>query len=300
MKHILLFLLFALPLLATAQDDYYKKKPADRSYIITLKDGTQLRGEIVRQDSIEAIIRTRDLGEVRVDAGQIVRTEQRGAETPEGTFPNIFPQTMRLAPTAFSAEKGRGYYRNYLLYFNQFEYGISDNWSVGTSFFLLRPWGLFSLNTKFTLPVSNRVRLGLNAQYVVLQNGGFLRGNNAGYEGVGYIQGLATLGDRQNNSTVGLGWSLSNGSVSRNVVGSFGLVRKISPKLSFITENFILFGDGSISFSSLLSAGVRFDRRKHAFDLAAYVPIVSYRAGGIRETSAVFIPFGSYYLRLGK
>ena len=139
MKHTLLFLLFALPLLATAQDDYYKKKnrrPLLHHYA-QRRHATAGRNSATGQ--YRSHYRTRDLGEVRVDAGQIVRTEQRGAETPEGTFPNIFPQTMRLAPTAFSAEKGRGYYRNYLLYFNQFEYGISDNWSVGTSFFLLRP-----------------------------------------------------------------------------------------------------------------------------------------------------------------
>ncbi|GAB3014219.1 hypothetical protein GCM10027185_06630 [Spirosoma pulveris] len=35
-------------------------------YSIVLKDGTQLRGELVRQDTAEAIIQTDNLGEIRL------------------------------------------------------------------------------------------------------------------------------------------------------------------------------------------------------------------------------------------
>lgn len=302
MKHVFLFLLLSLPFLATAQDDYYKNKPVERTYTITLKDGTQLRGELVRQDSAEAIIRTRNLGEVRVQASQIVRMEQVGAETESetGIYPNIFSQTMRLSPTAFSAEKGRLYYQNYFLYFSQFEYGISDNISVGTTFFTFLPTALFSLNAKFTAPVGQRVRLGIQAQYASIGADGILfNGINAvnARAGLGYLQGIVTTGDRQNNTTFGLGWSVSNGELSRNVVGTFGLVRKVSPRLSFITENFVLFGAGSVSFAGVLSGGIRFDRRRHAFDLAAYVPVVI----GRNVSSTFFlIPFASYHLRFGQ
>ena len=209
MRHFLFFLLFSLPLLATAQDDYYQKKPDSRTYTITLKDGTQLRGELVRQDSVEAIIRTQNLGEVRVQASQIVRMEQIGAatESETGTYPNIFPQTMRFSPTAFSAEKGRVYYHNYALYLSQFEYGVSDNFSIGTTFFTFVPSALFSLNAKFTAPVGQRVRLGVQAQYVSIgADGIFFSGNNTvnARAGAGYLQGIVTTGDRQNNTTFGL------------------------------------------------------------------------------------------------
>jgi hypothetical protein len=295
-------LLTLLPLLAAAQEDYYQKKntpvPGRHPYTILLKDGTQLRGELLRQDSTEAVIRTKNLGEVRLKSDQIVRIEQEGAQA-EGTgFPNLFSQTMRLAPTAFSAEKNKLYYRNYFLYFSQFEYGITDNWSVGTTFFTFLPTAIFSLSTKVSLPVSSRVRLGISAQYMGVRLNG-LPGNsgNSTVEGIGYVQGIVTTGDRQNNTSYGLGWSVSNGELSRNVVGSFGLVRKVSPKLSFITENFVLFGSGAVDFSGVLSAGVRFDRRRHAFDLAAYIPIV---IGRNISTPITFVPYASYHIRIGK
>ncbi|GAB3512771.1 hypothetical protein GCM10027341_53940 [Spirosoma knui] len=295
MKYALLWLtLLLVPLRTLAQDEYYPKNKTPESvkstYVITLKDGTQLRGELIRQDSSDAIIRTRNLGEIRLKADQIVRIELIGARAEGESFPNLFPQTMRIAPTAYSAEKGKLYFRNYFLYVSHFEYGISDNWSVGTTFYSFLPTNLFSLNTKVSLPVGNRVRVGVNAQYAAVRFDGLL-------EGIGYLQGIVTTGDRQNNTTYGLGWSISNGEVSRNFVGTFGLVRKVGPKLTFISENFVLFGNGQVNFAGLLSGGIRFDRRRHAFDLAAYIPIII--ESGI-ETPIFFMPFASYHLRISK
>lgn len=297
MKHIVLMLFFLLPGVVMAQDDYYPKNaqpsPTKRLYTIVLRDGTELRGELIRQDSAEAIIRTKNLGEVRLRADQIVRVEQESVLGEGQSFPNLFPQTMRLAPTAYQAKRGRLYYRNYFLYVSQFEYGVNDNWSVGATFYSFLPTNLFSLNTKLSTPVGDRVRLGVQAQYAAVRFGGDI-------DGIGYLQGIVTTGDRQNNTTYGLGWSLSNGEVSRNFVATFGLVRKVSPKLTFISENFALFGAGvnrNVDFVGVLSGGIRFDRRRHAFDLAAYVPLIF---GARTSTLITFIPFGSYHLRIGK
>lgn len=296
MRYLLYSFLLLLPTLAWAQADYYKQEdkptPLNRRYTIILKDGTQLRGELVRQDSVEAVIRTGNLGEIHLKTDQIVRIEQIGSWAEGEVYPNLFSQTMRIAPTAFSAEKGRLYYRNYYLYFSQFEYGVTDNWSVGTTFYSFLPTNLFSFNTKLTVPVGsqNRVRLGVNAQYSAVRFDGLL-------EGIGYVQGIVTTGDRQNNTTYGLGWSISGSNISHNVIGTFGLVRKVRPKLTFITENFILIGSGSVDFAGVLSAGIRFDRRRHAFDLAAYIPLI---IGPKISTPITLIPFGSYHLRIGK
>jgi hypothetical protein len=299
MKYLFLLTFFALPFVGLAQDEYYPKpgqtakQQAPPAYIIVLKDGTELRGEVLRQDSVEAVIRTRNLGDVRVKAEQIIRIERQDSKEPGGTYANLFPQTMRFAPTAFSAEKGRLYYRNYYLYISQFEYGVSDNWSVGATFYSFLPTNLFSLNTKVSLPVSSRVRVGISAQYAAARFDRYL-------EGITYVQGIVTTGDRRNNTTYGLGATVSNGRVSNNLVGTFGLVRKVSPKLTFISENFVLFGSGVnrvIDFAGVLSGGIRFDRRRHAFDLAAYIPII---IGPDIDTPVTIIPYGSYHLRIGQ
>ncbi|MFD2574121.1 hypothetical protein ACFSUS_26025 [Spirosoma soli] len=300
MKQLLWVLVYLLPFGVVAQDEYYQKtnepSPTKRVYTITLKDGTQLRGELIRQDSSEALIRTSNLGEIRLKSDQIVRMEQVGTHAEGEGFPNLFSQTMRIAPTAFSAEKGRVYFRNYFLYFSQFEYGINDNWSVGTTFFTFGPTNIFSVNTKVSFPLGDRVRLGVNGQYAAVRFDNFLF-NKGLYANIGYLQGMVTTGDRQNNTTYGLGWSIANGDVSRSFIGTFGLVRKVSPKLTFISENFVLFGSGTATFAGIASAGVRFDRRRHAFDLAAYIPLIFERNSTALLT---FTPFASYHLRIGK
>ncbi|GAB3699453.1 hypothetical protein GCM10027592_25540 [Spirosoma flavus] len=292
MKYILWMFLLVLPMLTQAQDEYYQKKPnpPKRTYRIDLKDGTQLRGELLRQDSTEAIIRTENLGEIRLKPEQIVRIEQLDAQSKSG-YPNPFPHTMRLTPTAFSAEKGKFYFHNYILYISQFEYGITNNWSVGTSFFTFLPTTLFSLNTKLSLPVNNRVRVGVNAQYISL------RTDITDPQGLSYVQGIVTMGDKRNNTTFGLGWSIADGEISRNIVGTFGLVRKVSPRLTLISENLVLFGAGAVNFAGILSAGLRFDRPRHAFDLAAYVPFISEPGVPYLVT---LVPYASYHIRIGK
>jgi hypothetical protein len=221
--------------------------------------------------------------------------EKAGTQADGEVFPNQFPQTMRILPTAYSAEAGKLYFRNYLLSLSQFEYGITDNWSVGTTFYTFLPTNIFSLNTKVSFPVGQRVRLGINAQYAALRFPSLFLGSD--FAGIGYVQGLVTTGDRQNNATYGLGWSVSRGSFSRSVVGSFGIVRKVSPKLSFISENLIVFGGGVDGALAIISGGVRFDRRRHAFDLAVYLPTAF---GPNVETTVILLPFASYHLRISK
>jgi hypothetical protein len=298
MKYLLVLMGFVLPLLVSAQDDYYKPgvtKNEKQTYSILLKDGTRLRGELIRQDSSEAIIRTENVGTITVKSEQIVRMEKIGVQADGEGFPNQFPQTMRILPTAYSAEAGKLYFRNYLISLSQFEYGITDNWSVGTTVYSFLPTNLFSVNTKLSFPVGQKVRLGINAQYAAIRFPRLFL--NGGFAGIGYVQGLVTTGDRQNNATYGLGWSLSNGSFSRNIVGSFGLVRKVSPKLTFISENILLFGGNVQGVVATVSAGIRFDRRRHAFDLATYVPLFF---GANVETTALLFPFASYHLRISK
>lgn len=307
MKHCLVYaLLLLLPLSAMAQDDeYYQKQPkpgkqpARPVYTIVLRDGTKLRGDLLRKDSTETVIQTKNIGEVRLRTEQIMRIDRERTRGGDGVaYPNLFPQTMRLAPTAFQAEKGRVYFRNYFISLSQFEYGINDNWSVGTTFLTFLPTNLFSLNTKVSFPVGNRVRLGVNAQYVALRFGDQLLGSV--FADIGYLQGIVTTGDQQNNTTYGLGWSIAKGDVSRNIVGTFGLVRKVSPKLTFISENFVLFGgrgNRAVDFAGALSGGIRFDRRRHAFDLAVYLPVV---IGNRWRGPVTPAPFASYHLRIGK
>jgi hypothetical protein len=270
--------------------------PGQRQYLFTLRNGTKVRGQLIRQDTIGTIVRTSNLGEVRIPDGQLLRMEMTGSNSGNygsnnGPFPNQFPQIMNLTPTAFSVARGKVYYHNYYLYISQFEYGITDNWSVGTTFYSFLPTNLFSIVTKFSVPVSARVRLGASAQYGVAQLGG--EGS-----GIGFLRGIATFGDTQNNTTIGLGAVAGQGGISNGGLLTIGTVRKITPRTTLISENQILLGVRGGSSVILPSIGLRFDRKRHAFDLSVIVPVVTFN----RNNSVPFfiLPFGAYRLRLSK
>jgi hypothetical protein len=202
--------------------------------------------------------------------------------------PNLFGQYMNFLPTAYQAERGRVYYRNTVVYFSQFDVGLTDNWSIGATFFTFIPSLFGSLTTKVSLPVGARVRLGVQAQ--LLYGSLFDRTTSSGL-----LQGIVSIGDSQNNVTFGLGTGTSRNSIGQVI--SVGIVRKVRPSLTFISENLIFLGGNGFSLSKL-AAGVRFDRSRHSFDLSANLPFG--RDGLIRGTTVVFFPSASYQIRFGK
>lgn len=295
MQSFLLGFLLLLATSALAQTDYYQKeqsKPARRQYLITLQDGSQLRGELIRQDSLEAVIKTSNLGQVVINASQItsmVAVDADKSTTSSGGYPNLFPQYLNFTPTAYQAERGKLYYRNSILYFSQFDYGINDNWSVGAGFFTFVPTALFSLNTKVSFPVSKTVRLGIQGQYI---NGtGLLDVLN---NGLGYVQGIASFGTSQRNITVGLGAVFNRGKLADGKVLTVGIVRKMTPSLTFISENHVFIGPDA-GTNLTVSGGVRFDRRRHSFDVSVLLPFIN------DSGSTFFIfPNASYQIRIGR
>ena len=99
------------------------------NYVIVFKDGTQVRGRIVRRDSTTLVIRKRNGELTYADPAlldTVVDPNQPVAENPFAPF-------MTLNQTAYTADPGHLYYRNVLLFYNEFTYGISPNWSIGAS-----------------------------------------------------------------------------------------------------------------------------------------------------------------------
>ncbi|MEZ0610556.1 hypothetical protein ACAW74_18725 [Fibrella sp. WM1] len=264
-------------------------------YVITLVDGTVLRGEVLSQDTDRVFVKTTNIGTVYVPAAQVVRMERgnvrqtRPGLHPAEGYPNLFPQYLNFTPTAYQAERGRVYYRNTMVYGNQLDAGLTDNWSVGAGFFLYPFVGVGWLSTKLSVPLGPRARIGAQAQYFF---GGFTFAD--AQFGTAYLQGLLSLGEPQNNVTLGIGMSTEGGIAAQLL--TVGIVRKVGPLVTFISEN-QLFVNVSGGTLLKLSGGVRFDRRRHSFDLTGNVPLyLGNRVGNI----FIFFPTASYQLRLGQ
>lgn len=271
---------------------------APNQYVISLSDGTTLSGQVLSQDSSRVVIKTNTIGTVYVPADRVLRME-RGSiannrsgqqNATKELYPNLFPQYMTFTPTAYQAERGRVYYRNSMVYFNQFDVGITDNWSIGAGFsiFPLIPFGW--VTTKLSVPLGPRARIGVQGQFFA---GGL--GDRIFYTNVSanFIQGILSLGDSQNNVTFGLGFNADKGSSGQLL--TVGFVKKVSAQVTFISENQLILGQSSDT-TLKLGGGVRLDRRRHSFDFSANVPVYIGRYSGL---GATLIPWVSYQVRFG-
>ncbi len=269
---------------------------ATNTYLITLVDGTMLNGVVVSQDSSRVVVQTAAMGTVTIQADRVARMERVGAAQPPGTYTqlaqrdysNLFPQYLNFLPTAYQAEKGRLYFRNSAIYISQFDYGINENWSVGASFLTIAPTAFGILSTKFSGPVSDRMRLGVQGQYFYGNLGGL------GSLSAGFVQGIASIGEPENNVTVGLGFSTGR---NASPVVSVSVVRKLRSSLTLISENLLFTGAGS-GTAGKLSAGLRFNRARHSFDVSGNIPFGGFLFGG--GGTLLFYPLGSYQLRIGR
>lgn len=305
--------------------------------VFVFKDGTQVEGKYVRRDSTMITVRKRN-GQLtyfepellaRVDT---IRTGTESSAFPAYTdraFTNRFSPWLLTGQTAYNAEKGRFYYRNTLGLLNEFDYGITRHWSVGASFVLPIPYLILDdyyafrgflptqsqLFSKLSLPIGEQFRLGVQATYK----------DNTGVSwfkrGMLTFQALASVGTSQRNVTVGYGL-ISRGNLNSNWYGppyyyprfdtptpeqsflTLGIMQKLSPTLTLLSDNRANLGEYNWLYydaaeRASVSFALRFDRRRHAFDLGVYGLL--YRDNYKWEGHQVrILPYLGYNLIIGR
>ena len=307
--------------------------------LFILKDGSQVEGQFIGRDSTMITVRKRN-GQltyfepellVRMDSMLVVPFTAVGR-----TFPNRLSPYLLTGLTAFNPEKGRFYYRNTWLLLNEFQYGITRFWSVGARFVTPFPYVLLTdsyygtgryegnlsqLSTKLNAVLDPKFRVSLNASF---------QSEPYSYRGIGgrlTLQALATIGSNQHNVTVGYGivvpklrpfiyyvpqpgWPLPTPrypyvTIPNRSFLSLGIMQKVGPGLTLLSDNSVDLGrryyysDNSSGRASV-SAALRIDRRRHAFDLGVYALIYEkpflYNSG--RRTR--FLPYVGYNLLIGR
>lgn len=241
------------------------------TYILKLRDESQLVGKYLGRDSLNVIIKTASMPRVEVPISNVVSVSKVEAENfrhGKYWFPNPNATRYFFAPSAFCLKAGEGYYQNTYLFLNSFNVGLSDHFTLGggiefistfTSVISGEGGPIFYLTPKVGFEVAPKVNVGAGLLYVSIPS---FDGGQRGGGGIGY--GLCTYGNSNNNITGGVGWGYS-----RKEVGSFpfftisGMTR-ISRKTALITENWILTGEDN---AAIYSYGFRFFGEKLAVDL---------------------------------
>ncbi|WP_233992594.1 hypothetical protein [Salinibacter altiplanensis] len=240
-------------------------------YRVETADGQVLRGTLVSETDGEVVLDVRQLGEVTIQRTNIERLEELDpGRLRDGEYWFQNPQSTRyfFAPNALEIPKGEGYYQNTWILFNNVNYGATDHFSVGAGTIPIFLFGAEALPIWFLPKVSipmprDDVHLAGGAVF-----GGVLGAGDS--EGAGLVYGSATVGGRDHNVTVGLGYGYTDGGFAdRPGINVSGMTR-VGRTTYLITENYFFPG---VDDANLISFGVRWAPENFAVDVALARPL---------------------------
>ena len=257
----------------SAQTKKEPKKTEAKQVRIDLVDGSSIEGKLIARRGDTVVVESATFGVLNLHIKNIKNIDAVSTENlknGQSWFENIHAPHGYFAPTAFNFRKGEGYYGNIFLFFSQVGYGFTDHFSIsgGTEMISIffgdgsgssgrRPQ-FFYLNPKFSYQVDKSVTLGVGA--LILFTG---EGN------VPIPYGIATLGNRNTNLSVGLGVPIVSGSNGTNnkPVFMLGGQARVLRGVSLMTENYIAKNEFSNSSSGIGTTGFRFMSKSIAFNI---------------------------------
>ncbi len=211
---------------------------------------------LVSEEEGEVVLDTRELGEVSIQRQNIERME----EIPPGRFRNGAywfqnPQSTRyfFSPNAIGIPQGQGGYQNTWVFLNNVNYGATENFSIGAG---TVPVFLFGAEA---LPIWVLPKMSISTpQDNFHLAGGAVFGGVLGAgdsEGAGPLYGSATVGSRDHNVTVWLGYGYADGGFTSRPTINVSSVTRVGRKAYLITENYLFQGATTRISSRWDSAG---------------------------------------------
>lgn len=260
---------------------------------IETKDGNEFIGRIISEDKAHLVLYTNELGQLDIPIGFIkTRTVVNASRMVEGSLWFDNPQSSRYfwSPNGYGLKKGEGYYQNIWVLYNQVSVGVTDYFSIGAG---TVPLFLFAGSStpiwvipKFSFPiVKDKFNLGIGVIAGVVAGE-----SNAGF---GILYGVATVGSRDHNLNLGLGWGYAGGSWSDKPIITLSGMTRIGPKGYLLTENYYInLGSESVG---ILSFGGRSFVRKVGIDYMLAIPISPNMDGFVAfPVLGITVPFGNY------
>lgn len=273
------FLLFSL-VFASAQQ-------VGDNVSLRMKTGSSLRGEVIEIDEDKVILKTTDFGTITLlqkdiaDINQLSKgkakykrksdkkkpqIEQNEGKKEEKVYWYKSPSVTQYmaGSTGYALKKGEMEIQNIWVVFNTFNYGVTDNLTLGAGIELLSTIfngsGLpgFGITSKYAFPIRpNQLNVSANALFIVYPED---------KTQIGIFYGANTLGNRDSNATLGLGFIVTDKISRAQPLIQLGGIIRVGQKFSLITENWIMppilapqndFYGNDEGFLSMLSFGGR-------------------------------------------
>lgn len=261
-------LIISILLLCIVQPDIFAQTDTQvsKTYIVKLKDGGSITGTLISQDSETMVFETSSMGRVTIERSNIMKiTALSSGDAVKGWFTNPNPGKYLLGNSAIPNEKNTGYYQNTWIFFHGVSYAFTDFFSLsgGIEIFSLLASGegpfAFFINPKVSFEVADNLYFGGNILYINTLK------SFEDFGGLGTLNAFGTYGNKNSNISAGVGWGFFEGDFSKKpVVTVSGMVR-VSNRIAFITENWLVPAD---PYYGIFSYGIRFMGSNTSIDLA--------------------------------
>ncbi len=264
------------PVLAVAADTSQRQ-------LIKLRDGSTVLGRITQSwgDSarVESMAGTFVVRRVNVASVKVVSA----SSIHDGVYWPDDPNATRLffGPTARMLKQGEGYIANHWLFFMDGHGGVTDRFTLGGGMSLLPSDNFLKDNAYFLSPkigITQGERL--STAVGVWLGGAPFNDDVDGDFTFGIAYGVATWGGPEGAFTLGGGYGFAEGKLARNPMVMAGGTRRLSKRLSFVTENWIF---PNVEDHPLISLGLRTVGENVSWDFGAVTVL------GTSET--VFVPW---------
>lgn len=214
---------------------------------ITLKDGQELRGVVLRQDNRVVVVELPDGDRMEIPARQVkdiaVERNAKVRENGEIWFQDPNRTRYLYAPSGMMLRQGEGHFSQKELLFSSMSYGLTDNITVQAGAVLplwLVPSGFnFIGGIKVGASLGDRLHLAAGAQGIFVPG---LFGTSGG--AAGFVFGTATYGTPDGHLSVAVGkpFMIAQGTAGFNelfIVTLNGNLR-VGQRVALVTENWLL------------------------------------------------------------
>ncbi len=285
----ILFLVISLVFISAVTNSVTAQDRSGETVRVETTDGNIFIGVVQQESENQLVLQVEGVGEVTIQKVNIrnvkildsdrIRDGEYWFENPQGT-------RYFFAPNAIGLKKGSGYYQNAWILFNNVNYGVSDNVSIGAGTIPIFLFGASSVPIwilpKLSIPIAaDNLQLGAGALI-----GGVIGEESGGF---GLAYGNATYGDRDKNLTVGLGYAYAGNTWSNTPLVNISGLYRSSINIQWIAEIYFLPG---IEGSGVGIFGARWAPERFAVDFGLARPLSAAGFIGV-PWLGVTIPFGN-------
>ncbi|MCA9751885.1 MAG: hypothetical protein KC591_06815 [Gemmatimonadetes bacterium] len=244
-------------------------EPATEELVeLVLFDGTRVRGRIVSEAEEFVVVESDSMGRLLIDRSQIqaVNRDIPGPTSPPGWRRDPDANSLLLTPTSETLPRGDGYYRNFLLLFNNLGIAITDDFDLSAmlAFPVSSDLQIASLGAKLRLVSREETGVG-----VALAASGWVVSG----EKVGSLGAIVSLGNHRRSLTgaVNHGFADGGGEVFFFLGGDvqvgrgFKLLAEYGNSASALTDD--------TDFRGLINVGFRAFWESTSFTMTGFRPL---------------------------